>query len=319
MSKTNHTGPGRPGTGAATPSEFGWHQRRYYALFCSLAILLCLLFTPPAPTFAAGKNFLWRVKSQKSTVYLLGSIHLMKKESYPLAQAIEEAFSRSGTLVVEANLNDIGQTDAIQLLGGMFYTGGETIKQHLSEETYRMLRKEAEGLGLPVEAVQYQRPWIAGMMLTSLELMKAGYEPAYGIDMHFLGRAGAKKVEQLESVAFQMSLFSRLSDAEQEAFLRRTLKELRSMRTEADAMVRAWKEGDAAAMERIISRGLDDPRMAALYARLLDERNVGMTAKIEGYLSSGGTYFVVMGAGHLVGSRGVVSLLRQRGYSPEQL
>lgn len=282
-------------------------------------IIFSLLHQPTPEALAGQKHFLWRVKSSKATVYLLGSIHLMKRESYPLPQVIEDAFAGADTLVVEANVQDAGQMDAMQFLEGTFYTGGDTIRQHVSAETYALLSKEAAALGLPMAAVDPQRPWVIGMTLTSLELMKAGYSPSHGIDMHFLAKAGPRKITELEGLAFQLRLFSRFSDGEQEAFLLHTLRELRTLQSEADSIVRAWTQGDAASMQRIMSKGLTDPHMISLYEKLLYERNSGMAAKIEGFLRSGGTCFVVVGAGHLVGSRGIIQLLRQRGYAIEQM
>ena len=67
------------------------------------------------------KSFLWRVQSKANTVYVLGSLHLSKKEIYPLNQKIESAFDQSNVLVVEANINDIKKVDIQKLMESAFY------------------------------------------------------------------------------------------------------------------------------------------------------------------------------------------------------
>jgi uncharacterized protein YbaP (TraB family) len=95
---------------------------------------------------------------------------------------------------------------------------------------------------------------------------------------------------------------------------------LSSMAGEAESMVRAWTSGDAQALESIIADAVQpDTSLAPVLEKLLDKRNVKMTSKIEGYLNSNGTYFVIVGAGHLVDKSGIVELLRGKGYVVEQL
>ena len=85
-------------------------------------------------------------------------------------------------------------------------------------------------------------------------------------------------------------------------------------------MVRAWASGDVQAMESIMSEAaLQDASLAPIVVRLFDERNMRMTSTIEGYINSNGSYFVIVGAGHLLGKRGIVELLKSKGYGVEQL
>jgi hypothetical protein len=141
------------------------------------------------------------------------------------------------------------------------------------------------------------------------------------VDYHFLARAqGKKRILELESLDDQLNLLSGFSDKEQERFLLYTLKTLSSMDSQVGSMVRAWASGDAQAMESILSEASQlDASLAPIVGKLFDERNMRMTSKIEGYLNSNGSYFVIVGAGHLVGKRGIVELLKNKGYGVEQL
>jgi uncharacterized protein YbaP (TraB family) len=267
------------------------------------------------------KNFLWKIRSKTDTLYILGSIHFLKKDIYPLNKKIEEAFERSDNLVIEANIDDAGQIDIEKLIGKAIYQDGDTLENHISMQTYDLLKQELDRSGLPIELVNKQRPWFLALTLTSLELVKLGYDPASGIDMHFISEAsGRKKILELESLDYQLNLFSAFSDREQEAFLLYTLKDLHTLGSEADSLVRAWMSGNARGVESILSKGVSgDAGMSSVYEKLLYERNRNMASKIEGFLKTGETYFIVVGAGHLVGNRGIIKILKEKGYIVEQL
>jgi len=165
-----------------------------------------------------------------------------------------------------------------------------------------------------------QKPWFLALSFQAMELVRLGYSPEHGVDYHFLTRAqGKKRILELESLEEQLSLLSGFSDREQEQFLTYTLETLSSMDRQVGDMVRAWTSGDAQAMESILEDAVKpDPSLAPILQKLFDERNVKMISKIDGYLNSGGSYFVIVGAGHLVGKKGIVELLRSKGYVVEQ-
>jgi uncharacterized protein YbaP (TraB family) len=267
------------------------------------------------------KSFLWKVQSSRSTVYLLGSIHFLKEDVYPLNQTIEDAYESSDQLVVEANISDLGNLDLKMLADRAFYKNDEHIEKHVSSDTYRLIKKESKTLGMPVELIRMQKPWFLAMSFQAMELVRLGYDPQHGVDYHFLARAqGKKRILELETLDEQLSLLSGFSDKEQEQFLLYTLRTLSSMDTQVGSMVRAWTSGDAQAMESILSdAAVQDASIAPILRKLFDERNVKMTSRIEGYLNSYGSYFVIVGAGHLVGKRGIVELLKSRGYVVEQI
>ena len=267
------------------------------------------------------KSFLWKVRSDNNTVYVLGSLHLMRPQDYPLNKSIEDAFNKSDVLSVEANINDITQLDLEKLLQKALYPENETIEDHVSRETYETIKGEIERLGLPLMLVQRQRPWFLALSLTSMELLNLGFDPSYGIDMHFLSLArGKKKIVELESLDYQFNLLSNFSDDEQEAFLRYSLREMHVLRKEMESLIDAWKKGDAQALESIMAESTSgDSDMSPLLDKLITERNRNMVGKIEGYLEEDKPCFVIIGAGHLVGSEGIISLLKERGYKVEQM
>lgn len=291
----------------------------------SLPLFLILLLSLAALPFSApaqdGKSFLWRVRTGTATVYLLGSVHFMKEDAYPLGSVIENAFAVSGTLAVEADINNIGKTTLERLGETGFYHGDDSIARHISPETYAYVKQEAARLGFPIASIDRQRPWLLGMMMSSMELMKAGYNPHYGIDKYFLTRAaGKKKILELESIDYQINLLAGLPDDEQESFLIYAIKDLQTLIAQMDMVMEAWRSGNAGRISSIMERSIaGDERLQAIHKKIMTDRNRNITQKIVSYLGSRETVFVVVGAGHLVGDKGIVELLRKQGYTVEQL
>jgi uncharacterized protein YbaP (TraB family) len=248
-------------------------------------------------------------------------MHYLKKEMYPLAEKIERAFERSDILVVEANINDIKKEQIQKLIGTAFYEGDDRLEKHVSAETFDLLKKEGDSLGLPLEIVNKQRPWFLALTLASLETLKLGFDPNYGIDKYFLSKAKEKKrVLELESFDYQINLFSQLSERDQELLLLYTLKDIDILKEELDKLTEAWTSGDMKGVEAILTKILlEDGRLAPIYEKLIYERNTKMVSKIEDFLQAKETYFVIAGAGHLVGTPGIIEILRKRGYLLEQL
>lgn len=289
-------------------------------LFCFIAGLLFSSSLSQGHALGHQKSFLWKVESKSAAVYILGSLHALKREMYPLPEKMEDAFSKSEVLVVEANINDLPPEGILGMLEGALYMGNEGLERHLSKETYEIAKTRLNRFGMPIEFFDKSKPWFLALMITALEMQRLGFDPEYGIDNHFLKKAaGGKRIIELESVTYQMNLLSTLSERDQESFLLYSLRDLDILATEMDTLTKAWNAGDTDALESIISRGAqEDPRIIPIYEKLVYERNTTMASRIEGFLKTEGRYFVVVGAGHLVGKKGIIELLKRRGYSVEQ-
>jgi uncharacterized protein YbaP (TraB family) len=287
----------------------------------SVLILVSLVASSQDVFSQSQKNFLWRVGSGTNTVYLMGSLHFFRKEIYPLNKRIETAFDQANILVVEANVNDITKIDIQKLVDSALYLDLETLEKHVSTETYELIKKESGRLGLPLEMINRQKPWFLALVLESLELLKLGFDPNYGIDKYFLSKAeGKKKILELESLDYQISLLSNLSDKDQELFLLYTLRDLNILEQELGRLTQAWISGDTKSMESILTRGIsEDKGLSSIFEKLIYERNKKMVSKIEDFLRTKEIYFVIVGAGHLVGDRGIIEILKGKGYLVEQL
>ncbi len=271
---------------------------------------------------AAGEKLLF-YKAQKGAaeVYLLGSMHLARADIYPLRQEITQAFEASDVLAVELDISGANQLlMQSQLLSRGMYPPGESIRDHLSPGTWRELEGYLGGTGMPPEMLARMRPGLLVTTLSSMEMLKLGLSPEQGVDLHFLNRArGSKPVHELETVEQQISLL--LDFPEGDLLVRQTLAQIDDMENLMNQLVSSWKRGDAGALQKLV---LDDelrrhPEFRSIHERMFDQRNRDMTRQVEGFLRSGQRYFVVVGAGHLVGDQGIVAMLQRRGYKPQQL
>jgi len=291
------------------------------SLIVSLVVIFLFAVFAKDSISQPKKSFLWKVRSKTNTVYVLGSIHYLKKEMYPLDEKIEKAFDQSNILGVEANVDNVSKMDVQKLVESAFYSGDETLGKHLSPEAFELVKKQLTELGASLEAANKYRPWFLALSLASIEIVKLGFDPNYGIDRYFLAKATEKKkIVELESLEYQINLFSALSEKDQELFLLYTLKDIKVLERELDKLIKAWAAGDEKGIELIMTQSIkEDKRLIPIYKKLVLERNKKMVSKIEEYLKEKEPFFVIVGAGHLVGNQGIIELLKGKGFLLEQL
>jgi uncharacterized protein YbaP (TraB family) len=274
----------------------------------------------PSPQPARPTVFLWKAQLGPSTVHFLGSVHVARAQLYPLDPRIEAAFAASDTLLLELDLDDQTQLAVAQRmleLGRL--PAGKKLQDVVQPQTWQLLSETEQRRGLNLFGLRGFRPWFVALALTTQALEKEGYSAEQGIDEHFRqAAAGRLKVGALETVDEQLSLFTQLSDADAELLLRQTLEEIDQYAQQLDASFELWKAGDAAQLDQLLLTPMRS-EYPALFSKLFLERNRRMLERLEQLAKQPGRYFVVVGAGHLVGAGGIVDLLRARGIVAEQL
>jgi len=285
-----------------------------------MAVLLTLLFvnTPYAET-KKGKSFIWSFESGNNTIYLLGSIHVLNKESYPLPEEVEKMYDCCRKIMFETDLdsmNDIS-VQGKMLRRGMYPTG-QSLSGNISAETYEMLRKKLEASGLSILPFDQFRPWMVALTLAGSEMLRLGFDPELGVDRRFFSRAkqDSKALIFLETNEFQINLFAGLGRTRQEALLKQILVEIKIIESMFADMVNAWKNGNAEKLDSIMNESFRE--FPDLHERLITRRNRRWVANILNHARQKGDLLVVVGAAHLVGEKSVVDLLRQKGYEVKQ-
>ena len=268
---------------------------------------------------AQEKIFLWRVSDSKNSIYLLGSIHYLKKEHFPLHKAILDAFDASKSLVLEIDLNRVSPDVAQRVtLEKAIYRDGSTLRQNVSQETYQLAEQLAAKLGIDMKVMAPMKPWFVALTLVAIKFQEIGLDPNLGVDHYLAQRAksGGKATSGLETLEFQVGLFDQLSKRDQESLLRETVGEMTALDRNINQIVQSWLKGDSGSLEALLLEGMKD--YPELHEKIIVDRNRRWVPQIEKILAQGGDAMVVVGAAHLVGKDGVIEMLKARGYKLEQ-
>lgn len=289
--------------------------RRSVCAACSLLLMVAAVAIHAAP----ARSFVWRATGPRGAIYLVGSVHVLSSDFYPLSPTLESAYKESDLLVEEIDLGEGGSGAQMQMLTRGMLPSSTSLQKVLTPATFALLDKHLAAAGIPKEPMQLLKPWMVALMLEALEWQKAGLDPQNGLDKHFYDRAQAdhKAVQGLETIDYQLSRFDEMAMADQDHLLAETLKDVDTEQAEMGKLMAAWRTGDVPTVERIVLSSLkSDPK---LYQRLLVERNRNWIPKLEALFNRSGKALVVVGAAHLVGPDGLVAMLKAKGYTVDQM
>lgn len=288
---------------------------------CLTALLpMVSIFSLAQPSRAQSDTILWEIESPKNTVYLLGSIHLLRETDYPLAQPIQAAFEDAETVVFEIDLAESESPQTVQTFLEAAIPDGpdELLITALDAETYQLAEETAADFGFPLLNFHNLEPWAFYLSIAGLQFIKLGFEPEYGVDAYFYNQAVQtdKTILSLETIEEQLGFFDTLSAPIQADLVEQTMLELDTFEESMDSMIAAWKAGDVAALERLTLEGFAD--FPEVYDAILVQRNQNWIPDIESFINQSEDYLVIVGAAHLVGPDNVIQLLQDKGYSVQQ-
>ena len=287
---------------------------------CELARMDDIVVTPATELLPQAPTplFLWRFQHDEATVYLAGTIHVLKESLYPLPQPYLDAYAATQKLVFEVDLSRYPPAEMQQQTMAYATLPEQSLRQSLPSDTYSQLVSAGLIYGLPVGQMQAFKPMLAFQQLGLLGFIAMGYDPAFGIDHYFgqLGEREAENILQLETLDLQLKLLFNQPLDVQTAVLEQALADLDDIEQSTSALVSAYFNGDDARLLSLIEEQAGEhPLTRAFNAQLLDQRNRGMARTIRAYLESDQSYFVLVGAAHTVGSRGIVALLESAGFT----
>lgn len=282
-------------------------------------LLACLSLTALADE-TGHKVTMWLAEGERNRVYLLGSIHLLRKQDHPLPAVFDEAYDDADALVMELDMDDIDPIALQALTNQMGVLHDETtLRDLMGDELYATAERTAAEVDIPFDMLAKTEPWFAAITVEQLVLMRLGFNPLYGIEMHMTMKAtqDGKTVDGLETVEEQLGFLDGLSLEAQNELLIQTLSETGEVEEIMDELIRAWRYGDTAYLEENMLEDMQD--FPELYAAIVADRNRRWVAAIEDLLDDDQDYLIVVGALHLIGDDGVPRLLSGRGVRIAQL
>jgi len=294
---------------------------------------------------AGSRGLLWKAVNGGNTLYLLGTAHMDRSNVYPFHKSLRAALASADEVYFELDFND--QEGLAQLAAMQTYTDGTTLKDHISPELYAQTVQVFATLGMTEEMVAVYKPWALAnslMALSATDDSTTGAPMAIDLYLNSAAVNAGKTIGAVETYALQGGIFDTLSPEYQEAYLgtyvamalaamngqapelseeeKQALQEIAELQQkQLDAMMEAWKAGDVEAFEKVYNKSAVVESDDELNSRLFTDRDPGMIKAAAGLLEREGenTFFMAVGAGHMVDPGGIVSGLRALGYTVEKM
>jgi uncharacterized protein YbaP (TraB family) len=280
-----------------------------------IAVLFFAAFTCLASVFP--QSAVWKVTKDGNTLYLGGSVHILREEDYPLPEEFDLAYQSSSLLVLEADADQINDSTVLgKIILKMLLPGTDTLKTVLREDTYNRLKAKCEELAMPIERLLKMRPSIVALMLSMAQIQRLGFS-VQGVDHHYYSRAKqeAREVRFLESVEAQFDMLAGIAPEHQSEFVDYSLADMDKTEDAMLEIVAQWRNGERE------TEGLAEmkEKFPSAYQAMLVDRNLAWLPRIEDYLASEPVEFVLVGLAHLQGDDGLLFYLERRGCAVEQL
>jgi len=262
---------------------------------------------------------LWAIKDNDSTIYLFGTVHVLRPTTEWRSPRIAEAFAQADDVMMEIDQpEDPAVTRALMQKYGLDQTA--PLSGKLKPEANAKLRVAAQGMGLTPQALEPMRPWLAALTVSLTPLLRAGYDPESGVEKLLTAQAktAGKPISAFETMEQQVRFFADMTPDQEIQLLESALDEIDDGPAKIDALVTAWAAGDQAELERQM---VDEMRSdyPELYTLLLADRNQRWANQLKTKLDGSGVSFVAVGAGHLAGPDSLQAQLGELGIKAERL
>ncbi len=254
------------------------------------------------------KGFMWKVKDKD--IYFFGSIHVAKPEMYPFVESVEDAFKASEILAIEADVNSI---DPQMMADMVTYKGEDNVFNHLTEEGKKKLEEISKELNMDLNLISKFNVWSVGSTLSTLQLMKSGYDPNSGVEQHFILNSGDKEIAELEGGLAQIEIMNSLTDKEQEELFVLSLESNEKNKENFEELYNLYIKSDVDEMTKYLFEEMNEQN--EVEKKLLYDRNINMAKTIEEeFINADKKAFIVVGLAHYLGEGSIIDLLREKGY-----
>jgi len=282
--------------------------------------LLALLALPVFANDSGHPVTLWQVSGVNNSVYLLGSIHLLRSADYPLPTAFDAAYEEAEVLIMEVDMDDLDPfaTQTMFTAYGVLQDD-QTLSDLMGEDLYQKALAAAERIDIPLDMLNKTEPWYAAMTVEIMMLNRIGFNPTLGVEMYMSSKAShdEKRIDGLETAEEQIQFLDGMSLAAQREMLMSTLSESAKLSDMMDELIDDWRHGNIAALESGMLSDLQEHE--ELNKALVTDRNSRWVEQIENLLDDDVDYLIIVGAMHLLGQDGVPTQLKRNGYDVRQL
>jgi uncharacterized protein YbaP (TraB family) len=263
---------------------------------------------------------LWEIQGTSNRIHLLGSIHFLRPQDFPLPEAITRALTDADVVIMELDLTALNpMTVQTVMLNKAIDPNGRGLDDFLDSRSYRRAQSLAKAVDIDLSTMQQYEPWYAALQITQMRLLQLGFDGSFGVETQILIQAiqHGKALGGLETLEAQLDSMDSLPMDAQQEFLMVTLEEAAAAEEMLDEIVDAWKSGDTAELEANLLADLDtNPQ---LYDQLIVQRNKNWTKSIISFTGDSRNYLIVVGALHLVGDDSVLKMLDDAGFSTRQV
>lgn len=278
-------------------------------------IILSLLMVAPA----LCETSIWVAKTDTSVMYIGGAIHILRESDRPFPPEFDKAYNASEILIFETDFDKLGSPETQQaIMAKSVYTDGQTLDSVISAEAFKKLDELCTELGLSLASMNQLKPSIIMVTLAMLKLQKLGVNQE-GIDTYYHNKAKTdkKSIEKLETIDEQIEAITSMGEGNESAFVLYSINDMDKIEVLFDEMVKAWKTGNETILYDLFLKELkqDFPK---LFKVMFLDREMNWIPKIEKYLITPKTEFVLVGTGHLIGKEGVIAQLKKLGYKVEK-
>ncbi|KTE14307.1 TraB/GumN family protein [Sphingopyxis sp. H115] len=269
--------------------------------------------TQEAPATTDADPALWVVKDEDTTIYLFGTVHVLKPGLGWFDEAVKTAFDESDQLMLEVVLPEDPSEMMSTMMPLAIDQSGKTLSSRLDPDQLKAYQAALASVGIAPAQFDMFEPWFPGITLSVLPLTKLGYDPEQGAEKRLTGfaKTAGKPIGGLETLTEQLGFFDTLPETQQVAFLNAVVRDLDKLGPQLDKMVALWAKGDPDGLAIAMNESLAaTPELAKT---LLWDRNARWADQLKARMDQPGTVFVAVGAGHLAGAHSVQDYLKERG------
>lgn len=268
---------------------------------------------------ASAQSSVWKVSKNNDVVYLGGTIHILPVSEFPLPIEFTDVYGITDSIVLETKLPEPTDTHfQVQMMKKMSYENGKKLTNVLSKSTYQQLKEYIAGHGANLKDLSGFKPGFIAAMMAMMEAQRSNIA-GEGVDVYFnkLALQDHKSITYLETTAFQLDMLSNMGLGDEDNFIKNNLNQMKDFKVMFNQLVGAWRVGDDKKLaEFFIDAMKEDPKT---FKQLITERNKSWIPQIEKMFGDNDKEFVLIGAGHLVGDKSVLALLRAKGFRVEQV